>query len=167
MTISLFGQTLTETGRSFTLSRVLDAPPADVYRAWTEAEHLTWFFNPGRPVPPEPIEVDARPGGEFRVMMDEAADKRYWSGGRYLELVPGERVVFQWGARGGWPDLDETPEERRFVCTVVLAPVGDGAHTEHVFTCTVPEAMTETEAAEWFAVGIKQGWATTVGRLAV
>jgi uncharacterized protein YndB with AHSA1/START domain len=166
MTSTLFGQTLTEAGRSFTLARVFDATPAAVYRAWTEAEHLTWFCNPTEPVPAEPIEADARPGGEFRVMMAETADKRYWSGGRYLELVPFERIVFEWGARGGWPDLDEIRAERRFVCTVALAPVGDGSQTEHVFTCAVPEAMTDAEAAEWLATGMKQGWANTIARLA-
>ena len=166
MTTTLAGQTLTESTRSFTLTRVIDASPADVYRAWTEAEHLAWFFNPSRPVPEEPIEADARPGGEFRVMMDEHEGKRYWAGGRYLELVPDEKVVFEWGARGGWPDFDEIPHEQRFVCTVLLAPVGDGSRAEHVFTCRVPDSMTDAVASDWIATGMKQGWADTISRLA-
>jgi len=165
MTTTLFGQTLTEATRGFTLTRVLDASPELAYRAWTDAAHLAWFFNPGRPVPGEPIEADARPGGVFRVMMDEREDKRYWSGGRYLELVPGERVVFEWGASGGWPDLDEIPPERRIVCTIALAPVGDGSQTEHVFTCAFPASMTDEEIASWVAVGMREGWANTIGRL--
>lgn len=165
MSTTLFGQTLTETNRSFTLTRVLHASPADVYRAWTEAAHLTWYFNPSRPVPDEPITADARPGGTFRVMMDEEDGKRYWSGGRYLELVPGERIVFEWGASGGWPDLDEIPAERRIHCTIALAPVGDGSMTEHVFTCAFPASMTEEEIASWVAVGMREGWAITIDRL--
>ncbi|NNC12345.1 SRPBCC domain-containing protein [Planctomonas sp. JC2975] len=165
MTTTLSGQTLTETARSFTLSRVVDASPADVYRAWTEAEHLTWFFNPGRPVPDEAIEVDARPGGEFRVMMDEEEGKSYWAGGRYLELVPGRRIVFEWGVRGGWPDLDAIPAEQRVHCTVALAPVGDGSQTEHVFTCAFPAGMSDEEIASWVAVGMREGWAATIERL--
>jgi uncharacterized protein YndB with AHSA1/START domain len=117
-------------------------------------------------VPDEPIEVDARPGGEFRVLMDEHQGKRYWAGGRYLELVPFERIVFEWGVRGGWPNLDEIPEGQRFLCTVALAPVGDGAKTEHVFTCAVPAAMSDADAAQWLATGMKQGWAATISRLA-
>lgn len=165
MTSALFGQTLTESRRGFTLTRIVDAAPELVYRAWTEAEHLTWFFNPGRPIPAEPIEVDARPGGEFRIMMDEQEDRRYWAGGRYLELVPGERIVFEWGVRGGWPDLDEIPADKRVVCTVAFAPVGDGSTTEHVFTCDFPAAMTDDEIASWVEVGMREGWAATIGRL--
>lgn len=164
---TLSGQTLTETNRSFTLTRVVGAPPALVYRAWTEAEHLAWYFNDSRPVPAEPIEVDARPGGEFRVMMDEHEGKRYWAGGRYLELVPGERIVFEWGVSGGWPNLDDIPAEQRIVCTVALAPVGDGAQTEHVFTCAFPATMTDDEIASWVAVGMREGWAATISRLTV
>lgn len=167
MTSTLSGQTLTETNRSFTLTRIVDAPPELVYRAWTEAEHLVWYFNPTRPVPAEPIEVDARPGGEFRIMMEEHEGKRYWSGGRYLELVPGERVVFEWGARAGWPNLDETPPQQRIVCTVALAPIADGSQTEHVFTCDFPATMTDDEIASWVAAGMREGWAMTIGRLTV
>ncbi|QDZ15319.1 SRPBCC family protein [Humibacter ginsenosidimutans] len=167
MIATLSGQTLTEAARSFTLTRVVDAPPADVYRAWTEADHLAWYFNPERPVPTEPIEVDARPGGCFRVMMDEREGKRYWSGGRYLELVPARRIVFEWGVAGGWPDLDEIPSEKRVVCTVALAPVGDGSQTEHVFTSAFPAAMTDEEIASFIAVGMREGWATTIARLLI
>ena len=50
---------------SFTVDRVLNAPRETVYRAWTEPEHLTWFFNPGHPTD-VPTTVDLRVGGQWR-----------------------------------------------------------------------------------------------------
>ena len=31
--------------REFTLTWTLDAPPADVFQAWTDPDHLDWFYN--------------------------------------------------------------------------------------------------------------------------
>ena len=31
--------------RDFTLTWTLDATPADVFRAWTDPEHLQWFYK--------------------------------------------------------------------------------------------------------------------------
>ena len=54
---------------SFTLTWTLDAPPAEVFRAWTDPAHLGWFFNPEQPIPDDPIEVDLRIGGVWRQRM--------------------------------------------------------------------------------------------------
>ena len=47
--------------REFTLTWTLDAPRAQVFRAWTDPDHLQWYYNAGQPIPDEPIEVDLRP----------------------------------------------------------------------------------------------------------
>jgi uncharacterized protein YndB with AHSA1/START domain len=49
--------------REFTLTWTLDGPPAEVFRAWTDPDHLEWFYNAEYPVPTEPIELDLRVGG--------------------------------------------------------------------------------------------------------
>ena len=72
---------------SFTVDRVLNAPRETVYRAWTEPEHLTWFFNPGHPTD-VPTTVDLRVGGQWRQHMVVDAETDYITGGIYLELVP-------------------------------------------------------------------------------
>ena len=43
--------TSTAMKHSFTLNWVLDAPPAEVFRAWTDPDHLGWFYNPEQPDP--------------------------------------------------------------------------------------------------------------------
>ena len=42
---------------------------AEVFRAWTDPEHLGWFYNPDNPIPAEPIELDLRVGGAWRQLM--------------------------------------------------------------------------------------------------
>jgi len=39
------------TERQFTLTWTLDAPPPDVFRAWTDPAYLDWFYNDAQPRP--------------------------------------------------------------------------------------------------------------------
>ena len=92
--------------REFTLSWMLDAPPAKVFRAWTDPEHLQWFYNDHQPIPDDPIEVDLRVGGVWRQRMVISEKTDYITGGVYREIVRDEKLVFSWGATDGWPELD-------------------------------------------------------------
>jgi uncharacterized protein YndB with AHSA1/START domain len=51
-----------EPQRHLTLSWTLDAPRTDVFRAWTDPDHLQWFYNPAQPIPDDPIELDPARG---------------------------------------------------------------------------------------------------------
>jgi uncharacterized protein YndB with AHSA1/START domain len=144
------------TDRSFTITRTLDAPPALVFGAWTDPEHLGWFFSGhGEPEAPE---VDLRVGGAWRQTMIIGDDDRYVTGGVYREIVPGERLVFAWGAEGGWPELDDAP-----VVTVALSWI-DG-QTEMAVTVSLPEGLSEERVREQLATGMEVGWNQTVDRL--
>ena len=78
--------TKTDVGRrEFTLTWTLPAPPANVFRAWTDPDHLGWFYNPEQPAATDPIEVDLRVGGAWRQTMVIDPDTRYTTGGIYLE----------------------------------------------------------------------------------
>jgi uncharacterized protein YndB with AHSA1/START domain len=90
--------------RGFTLTRMLDAPPDVVFQAWTDPAHLDWFFNPDTR-PDAGTQVDLRVGGAWRQHMVIDETTQYMTGGVYTEIVPNRKLVFAWGARGGWPDL--------------------------------------------------------------
>jgi uncharacterized protein YndB with AHSA1/START domain len=69
---------------------VVAAPPAEAFR---------WFVDPAllaRWIGIRAV-LEPRPGGEFRF---EVLDGE-WCSGRYLEVVPGRRVVFTWGWDSG------------------------------------------------------------------
>jgi uncharacterized protein YndB with AHSA1/START domain len=149
-----------EAERSLTLTRILDAPRDLVFKAWTDPEELRWFLNI---TPSEPIEVDLRVGGVWKLMMIENEETRYFSGGIYLEIVPVERLVFAWGAVGGWPKLDVEHPERNPIVTITLIEIGE--QTEMVFRMDLPDGLTDQEARDWFALGIRGGWSGTIDRL--
>ena len=146
------------TDRSFTITRLLDAPPALVFQAWTEPDHLGWFFSGhGEPEAPQ---VDLRVGGgAWRQTMILGDDDRYVTGGVYREIVPGERLVFTWGAVGGWPELDDDAP----VVTVALAEI-DG-QTEMTVTVSLPAHLSEEQVREQLATGMDVGWNQTIDRL--
>ena len=75
------------------LSRTFDAPRRLVFEAHTKAEHVRqWWGNKNTTMPV--CEMDFRPGGAYRMVMRGPDGKDYPFHGRYLEIVPHERIVF-------------------------------------------------------------------------
>ena len=152
------------TPREFTLTWTLDASPAEVFRAWTDPEHLQWFYNDNNPIPPDPIELDLRVGGAWRQRMVISETTNYITGGVYREIVSDEKLVFTWGAVGGWPELDLDRLDESPLVVVTLTPIGEG--TEMRVRVELPESLSEEGVREWFAMGIRDGMRQTVDRLA-
>jgi len=150
--------------RDFTLAWTLDASPARVFRAWTDPDHLEWFYNPAQPLPSEPIEVDLRVGGVWRQRMVIDESTAYFTGGVYREIVPDERLVFAWGAADGWPELDPDRLDESPRVTVTLSGVED--RTELTVHVELPVALSEEQVQEWLDMGISNGWRDTIDRLA-
>lgn len=106
--------------QGFTVTRVLDAPRALVWRAWTEPDEMArWFHPSGATSPREDVDVDLRVGGRYRYVMvlDDTGD-RIPTGGTYLEIAEPEQLVFTWGQ----PDarVEDSP-----LITLTLADLGD------------------------------------------
>jgi uncharacterized protein YndB with AHSA1/START domain len=158
-----------ETRPDFTLTWTLDAPRADVFRAWTDPDHLQWFYNPAQPIPTEPIELDLRVGGVWRQRMAvseniECENTEYVTGGVYREIVPDEKLVFAWGATDGWPELDPERLDKSPLVTVALSEVG--GRTQMTLCVELPAGLSPEQVQEWFSAGIRDGWRDTVDRLA-
>ena len=105
------------------VEKFIKAAPARVYRALTDARELErWFFTHA--------ESDPRPGGGYRLRY-ESLDKpnddhdRF---GRYLELVPGEKVVFEW--KGDGPGSYRLPPDT--IVSIMLTPEGGGTRVRFV-----------------------------------
>lgn len=149
--------------RGFALTCAIAADPDRVFAAWTQPKHLTWFFNPAMPTPTEPTTVDLRVGGEWRQQMVVTDDLAYPTGGVYVAIVPGERLAFRWGARGGWPDLDGRGAETPPLVTVALRPVG--ASTEVTLSVAFADELSDDEVRHLIDGGTLDGWSETLGRL--
>ena len=149
--------------RGFTLRRILNAPRDLVFQAWTDPAHLQWFFNPSMPLPSEPIDVDLRVGGAWRVKMVMNENLQYFTGGIYREIVPGEKLVFTWGAVDGWPEIDSDHLDDSPLVTLTLSELGE--KTEMIFQVTLSEQMSDEHVREWLATGMREGWSETIDRL--
>ena len=149
--------------RTFTLTWTLDASPAEVFRAWTDPDHLQWFYNPNNPVPDDPIELDLRVGGAWRQRMVISEQTSYVTGGVYREIVRDEKLVFAWGATDGWPKLDPDRLDDGPQVTVTLNQV-DG-RTEMSVHVELPANLPDDGVPEWWGM-VRDGMRATVDRLA-
>lgn len=103
---------------SLELHRRIAAPPCAVFTAWIEPAQITRWFGPnGAEV--LSAEVDARPGGRFRVRFATPDGEEHDVSGTYLVFEPHARLVFSW--------VWITMPERRSQVTVLVAPDGDGS----------------------------------------
>ncbi|MGZ9811036.1 SRPBCC family protein [Pseudoroseicyclus sp. H15] len=81
--------------RTLTLIRVMQAPAAKIYRAFTAPEHMKAWFGPGD-YPVTTCEMDFREGGNWMMRMTGPDGKEGPPfGGHYIEIVPDEKVVFE------------------------------------------------------------------------
>lgn len=154
-----------ELDRGLTLQRIFNAPPDLVFEAWTDPAYLDWFFNPDNldKLTTHPVSVDLRVGGQWRQQMVISPDNQYFTGGVYREIVPGKKLVFHWGAVGGWPELDLENLDASPLVTIHLAPRGE--QTVMDFHVQFPDHMTEERVDWWLACGMVEGWNMTIDRL--
>ncbi|MEW1958228.1 SRPBCC domain-containing protein [Kineococcus sp. NPDC059986] len=157
----------TRTDRSVVLVRDYPVPPDRVFAAWTDPEQLEWFA--GLPAAQSDPRVDLRPGGFWSVLLQEGPGGRtYRTGGLYTLVQAPHRLSFHWGAPGGWPDLD--PADPGQVPTVHLefSPLDEGpaGGTRMTATLAMGDDLDDAQVAHWFGLGVREGWTTTVDRLA-
>jgi uncharacterized protein YndB with AHSA1/START domain len=84
------------TTHEITLTRIFDAPPELVYRAFVDPEQLCQWFGPaGFSVPYESVHVEARPGGHQRLVMvsDDDPSVRSPIDATFSEVVENELLV--------------------------------------------------------------------------
>jgi uncharacterized protein YndB with AHSA1/START domain len=73
-----------------TCQAVVPAPPEEVFHWFVRPELLVRWIGIS-------AQLEPRPGGRFRFQITDGQ----WCSGRYLEVVPGRRVVVTWGWDSG------------------------------------------------------------------
>ena len=92
------------------------------------------------------------------------AERQYMTGGIYREIVPNEKLVFSFGAIGGWPALDPDRLDDGPLVTVLLKPVG--RRTEMVLRLQLAGPHLSAERTEeWMSLGMEGGFGQTIDRL--
>ncbi len=141
------------------LERVVDVPPELVWKAWTTPEMLKMWFTPAPWTTPE-VEVDLRPGGIFRNVMQSPEGERMTNGGSYLEVVPNERLVWTSALLPGFRPVPPRASFPHITAAILLAPEGSGTK----YTAVVMHP-TEEGCKQHVAMGFYNGWGTALDQL--
>jgi uncharacterized protein YndB with AHSA1/START domain len=145
------------------ITRVFDAPPGLVFKAWTKPEHFVRWWGPKGFTTPF-CTIDLRPGGVWHVCMRSPDGRDYWSKGVYREIVVPERIVStdffsdeagnpvqpaHYGLPADWP--------AEMLLTVTFAE--QAGKTRLTVRQSVPESLARS-------IGAVEGWNQSFDRLA-
>lgn len=137
------------TDREIVLTREFDAPRAVVFEAWTKAEHVAKWWDPTG-VPLSSCEIDLRPNGAFR-WVNRAHGEHHVFAGRYREITPPERLVFE---------VDFFPTSPAPVTTLSFVEHGGKTTLTLTIRCASPE-----DRAAMLQMGIDVGTGMTLQNL--
>jgi len=81
------------------IERMIDATLAETWTAWTEPELVARWFAPGT-MQAEVLDYDVRSGGKYRIRMRNDDDSTHTVTGKFVEVVPQQRLVMSWAWEG-------------------------------------------------------------------
>ncbi len=143
------------------ITRIFDAPREQVWKMWTEPEHLKKWWGPKDFTAPV-IKMDLQVGGKYHWCMRGAATpggeiQDFWTAGIFKELVPMEKIVYtdnfadkdgniikasDYGLTGEWPENIEV--------TVIFEDAGSGRTKMTLRHTGIPEGtMSEMTGVGW------------------
>ena len=131
--------------RELVVTRTFDAPPSIVYRAWSEPELFRRWWVPASltGVSLVACDMDVRTGGKYRLEFGAGGSDTMAFHGKYLEVVPDERIV--------WTN-DEGEEGA--ITTVTFEDLG--GRTLLVFHETYPSSAALEDALQGSAAGLPE-----------
>lgn len=138
--------------REVLVTRVVDAPRALVFDAWTHPRHVpNWMTGPAGWTMPV-CEIDLRPGGTWRFVWRREDGSEMAMSGSYREVSPPDRLVTteSWGEP--WPET---------VNTLILTE--QAGRTTMSLTILYPSKEARDAAT---ATGMKEGMTQSYDRLA-
>ena len=137
---------------SLTLTRLIAAPPARLWAAWTDPDLLPRWFGPAG-YSCRSKEIDLRQGGLWRFDMIGPDGTVFPNRHRYTRMLPQTRIEFLMD--------DDTDAAPPMAVVVTLQPEGSG--TRITQTITFPDAAARAAAEAYGAAELGQ---TTLAKLA-
>lgn len=108
------------THATIVLERVYDASPQRVFTAWADPAARAQWDVPGTDWAVVHHEQDFRVGGREASRFGPKGNPIYSSEGRFLDIVPNERIISCGTMHSGETRISST------LCTIELRPKGDG-----------------------------------------
>lgn len=146
----------TTSDRELVLVRIINAPPAKVYEAWTKPELLVQWFAP-KPWTTSSAKLDVRAGGANVITMRSPEGAEFPNRGVYLEVVPNQKLVFTDAYTQAWE-----PSEKPFM-TGILTFEDAGAGKTKYTARVVHWSVADREAHE--KMGFHAGWGQCADQL--
>jgi uncharacterized protein YndB with AHSA1/START domain len=154
--MNAMSQTAANSDRDLVLTRIIDAPPEKLYRAWTDPTLLKQWFAP-RPYTTPVAELDVRHGGAAYIVMRSPDGQDLPNRGVYLEVVENERLVSTDAYTDAWK-----PSEKPFM-TLILTFEDLGGKTR--YTARVRHWTAEDRETHE-KMGFHEGWGICADQLA-
>ena len=151
--------------RDLSFERIVDLAPARIWAAWTEPEHIKNWFTP---VPWKTVdcEIDLRPGGIFRTIMQSPEGQTFPNIGCYLEVIANEKLVWTNCLLPGFRPAGSAPaesapcDEFQFTAVVSLEPHGTG--TKYTALAMHRDEQGCKQHAD---MGFQEGWGKALDQL--
>jgi len=138
------------------ISRLVRAPRATLWRAWTQPQLLEQWWCP-RPWTTEVRAFDLRPGGAFHTFMRGPDGGTSDNPGCFLEIVPQQRIVFSSMLVGGW-----RPQTPWMPFTAIISLADEGEDTRYIAHVMHPDQASRDRHEE---LGFFDGWNTCITQL--
>ncbi|MBJ2157690.1 SRPBCC family protein [Variovorax sp. IB41] len=135
--------------RELVFTRLIDAPRANVWRCWTDADLLKRWFAPA-PLKVTQAQVDVRPGGISCLTMQLPDGTETPNEGVYLEVIEGRKLVFTDAFTAAWQPKEGAPF---MVATITL----DDEEGKTRYTACVRHWSTDA-ARQHENMGFHSGW---------
>ena len=140
------------------LERVIDIAPELVWRAWTDPTIITQWFTP---VPWKTIacEIDLRPGGAFKTVMQSPEGQSFPNVGCYLEVIENKKLVWTSAIGPGFRPLTAVASPA-MTAILLLEPHGTGTKYTAI---AIHKDEQDRKAHE--AMGFHEGWGKALDQL--
>jgi uncharacterized protein YndB with AHSA1/START domain len=77
------------------ISAIFPAPPARVFKAWTDPKELKRWFGP-KPESLISVDLDVKVGGKWCVVFDQSPEKTMQLEGEYLQVDANKTLIYTW-----------------------------------------------------------------------
>jgi uncharacterized protein YndB with AHSA1/START domain len=150
---------MTTENAELTISRVINASPAKVWKAWSTPVHLAKWWIP-EPIECKVVKLDLRPGGGFETLMRESEGEfKPHVEACFLDVVPQERMVWTTTLAEGWQ-----PIEPWLALTAIITLEAEENGTRYSARVLHKSPADSRKHEE---MGFQEGWGTTIDQLAV
>ena len=141
------------------LERIVPLSPEALWRGWTEPALLQRWFCP-KPWQVVEAEIDLRPGGGFRTVLQGPDGTRMTHVGCYLEVQAPTRLVWTTALGPGFAPAPEHPHVPAFTCVLTLEAVEGG--TRYSARALHRDAASAQRHGE---IGFHEGWGAALTQL--